>query len=66
MIELRVLFYFIQNYFKVEQRVDLNDEKLRRYFKYWLEVASDFIEKEYLGYQKTEIPKVVIVIEGID
>jgi hypothetical protein len=39
---------------------------LRRYFKYWLEVASDFIEKEYLGYVKSEVPKVVIVIEGID
>jgi hypothetical protein len=56
----------IKNYYKIEQRVDLNDEKLRRYFKYWLEVVSDLIEKEYLGYVKTEIPKVVVIIEGID
>lgn len=42
--------------------MDLNEEKLRRYFKYWLEVASEHIEKEFLGYARTEVPKVVIVI----
>ena len=31
-----------------------------------LAIISDLIEKEYLGYVKAEIPKVVIVIEGID
>lgn len=46
--------------------MDLNEEKLRRYFKYWLEVASDHIEKEFVGYARTEVPKVVIVIEGVD
>lgn len=46
--------------------MDLNEEKLRRYFKYWLEVASDHIDKQFLGYAREEVPKVVIVIEGID
>ena len=35
-----------------QQKVDLNDEKLRRYFKYWLEVISDLIEKELVGISK--------------
>jgi hypothetical protein len=50
----------------VEQKVDINEEKLRRYFKYWLNMISDLIEKQYLGYAKAEVPKVVIIIEGID
>ena len=29
-------------------------------------MTSDFIEKEYLGYDKQEKPKVIILIEGID
>lgn len=29
-------------------------------------MASDHIEKEFLGYAREEVPKVVIVIEGID
>jgi len=29
-------------------------------------MISDHIEKEYLGYSKTEVPKVAIIIEGID
>ena len=62
MIELRVSHSIKQNYFKIEQKVDLNEEKLRRYFKYWLEVTSDFLKKQYLGYQKEEVPKVVIII----
>ena len=50
----------------MQQRVDLNEEKLRRYFKYWLELTSEMIDKEHLGYKREEVPKVVVVIEGID
>jgi hypothetical protein len=31
-----------------------------------LEVVSDLIEKQFLGYVRQEVPKVVIVIEGVD
>lgn len=43
---------FTQNHYSVQQRVDLNEEKLRRYFKYWLELTSEMIDKEHLGYRR--------------
>lgn len=46
--------------------MELNEERVRRYFPYWLETASSVIERRYIGYEESEKKKVVIVIEGAD
>ena len=44
----------------------MNEEKIRRFFKYWLDVTSEQIEKDNLGYSRAEKETLCIIIEGID
>lgn len=56
----------MQTSLTINQKVELRDERLRQYFKYWLEIADKQIERSYLTYSKQEKKLVVIIIEGID
>lgn len=47
-------------------KVDLLEEKLRKYFAYWLTHCSDKIDKELKYGDKVHYDKVIIIIEGVD
>lgn len=52
---------------KIRQRVDLLEEKIRKYFAYWLDTCSSEIEKQQVVLSTQDIyEKIVIVIEGVD
>lgn len=52
---------------KIRQRVDLLEEKIRKYFAYWLDTCSSEIEKQQVVLSTHDIyEKIVIVIEGVD
>lgn len=50
----------------IQQKVELLEEKLRRYFAYWLNHCSDKLEKELKYGEKVNYDKVILIIEGID
>jgi hypothetical protein len=52
---------------KINQTVDLLEEKIRKYFAYWLDICSSEIQKQQVIYCSQDIySKIVIVIEGVD
>ncbi|EAS04845.2 Sm protein (macronuclear) [Tetrahymena thermophila SB210] len=50
----------------IQQKVELLEEKLRKYFSYWLNHCSDKLEKQLKYGEKVNYDKVIIIIEGID
>jgi hypothetical protein len=53
-------------HFDIKQKVEVNEEKIRRYFSYWLDITSQKIEKENIGYDTAEKQVLIIVIDGIE
>ncbi|CAD8212015.1 unnamed protein product [Paramecium pentaurelia] len=50
----------------IKQKVELLEEKLRRYFQYWLEICSRQLEQQIINGAKIIYDKVILVFEGID
>ncbi|CAK69854.1 unnamed protein product (macronuclear) [Paramecium tetraurelia] len=50
----------------IKQKVELVEEKLRRYFHYWLEICSRELEQQFLNGAKVIYDKVILIFEGID
>lgn len=51
----------------LKQNVDLLEENIRKFFPYWLDIASSEVEKQLVVYCAQEIyHKIVIVIEAVD
>ncbi|CAD8161669.1 unnamed protein product [Paramecium pentaurelia] len=50
----------------IKQKVELVEEKLRRYFHYWLEICSRELEQQFLNGAKIIYDKVILIFEGID
>jgi len=54
---------------KINQKLELTEEKIRKFFAYWLNLCDSYVGKENqnspLFYQKI-YNKVILVIEGID
>lgn len=52
---------------KIKQGVDLLEEKIRKYFAYWLDTCSTEIEKQQVLLSSNDIfSKIIVVIEGVD
>lgn len=59
---------------KIKQKVELLEEKIRKFFAYWLDVCSNELEKQLVVNETTEIystqepivDRIIIVIEGIE
>lgn len=57
----------LKEYLKLNQGVDLLEENIRKFFAYWLDLASSEVEKQQIIYCSQEIyQKIVIVIEAVD
>ncbi|CAD8209657.1 unnamed protein product [Paramecium pentaurelia] len=50
----------------IKQKVELLEEKLRRYFQYWLEICSRQLEQQIINGAPIIYDKVILVFEGID
>lgn len=50
----------------IDQKVELHDEKLRKYFAYWLDVCDQRIENQAIKNMDVHYNKIVLVFEGID
>ncbi|CAD8174304.1 unnamed protein product [Paramecium pentaurelia] len=50
----------------IKQKVELLEEKLRRYFQYWLEICSRQLEQQIINGAEIIYDKVILVFEGID
>lgn len=46
--------------------MELLEEKLRKYFAYWLNVCNNKIENAIIEDAKVIYGKIIIIIEGID
>ena len=63
---LRVLAITIQELLMINQKVETNEEKLRRFFPYWMEVCSKALHKKRLDEGKSRSKKIIIVVSDID
>lgn len=50
----------------IDQKVELHDEKLRKYFAYWLDVCNQRIENQAIKNLDVLYNKIILVFEGID
>lgn len=50
----------------IDQKVELHDEKLRKYFSYWLDVCNQRIENQAIKNLDVLFNKIILVFEGID
>jgi hypothetical protein len=50
----------------IGQKVELHEEKLRKYFSYWLQVCNDTIENQVINNPEIIYEKIILVFEGID
>ncbi|EGR26947.1 TPR repeat protein [Ichthyophthirius multifiliis] len=50
----------------IDQKVELLEEKLRKYFSYWLNHCSDKLEKQLKQGEVVLYDKIIIIIEAID
>ena len=50
----------------IDQKVELHEEKLRKYFSYWLDVCSERIEQQAIKNLDVQYNKIILVFEGID
>ena len=50
----------------IDQKVELHDEKLRKYFSYWLDVCNQRIENQAIKNLDVLYNKIILVFEGID
>ena len=50
----------------IDQKVELHDEKLRKYFAYWLDVCDQRIENQAIKNLDVHYDKIILVFEGID
>lgn len=50
----------------IGQKVELHEEKLRKYFAYWLDVCNQRIENQIIQNVATVYDKIILVFEGID
>ena len=50
----------------IDQKVELHDEKLRKYFAYWLDVCDQRIENQAIKNLDIHYNKIILVFEGID
>ena len=46
--------------------MELLEEKLRKYFGYWLDVCDSFLKNQIIRGSKIVYDKVILIIEGID
>jgi hypothetical protein len=50
----------------IDQKVELHEEKLRKYFAYWLDVCNQRIENQAIKNLDVLYNKIILVFEGID
>lgn len=50
----------------IDQKVELHEEKLRKYFGYWLDVCNQRIENQAIKNLDILYDKIILVFEGID
>lgn len=50
----------------IDQKVELHEEKLRKYFSYWLDVCNQRIENQAIKNLDVLYNKIILVFEGID
>ncbi|CAD8193095.1 unnamed protein product [Paramecium octaurelia] len=50
----------------IKQKVELLEEKLRRFFQYWLEICSRQLDQQIINGAPIIYDKVILVFEGID
>lgn len=50
----------------ITQKVELLEEKLRRYFAYWLELCNKELETQIQRDAKNIYDKIILIFEGID
>ena len=50
----------------IGQKVELHEEKIRKYFSYWLDVCNQRIENQAIQNLETIYEKIILVFEGID
>lgn len=50
----------------IGQKVELHEEKIRKYFAYWLDVCNQRIENQSFQNCDTIYEKIILVFEGID
>lgn len=63
---LRVKSIEIQERLQINQKVETNEEKLRRFFPYWMEVCSKALQKKNLEEGKSRARRIILVICGVD
>ncbi len=49
----------------ITQKIELQEEKLRRYFNYWLEVCDRKLERQLIE-GETDYRQIIVILEGID
>jgi hypothetical protein len=50
----------------ISQKVELHEEKLRRYLAYWLEVCDRSIESQAINNVDQQYEKVILIFEGVN
>ncbi|CAD8176209.1 unnamed protein product [Paramecium pentaurelia] len=50
----------------IGQKVELLEEKLRKYFAYWLDICNSHIENQILKEAKTLYNRVILIFEGVN
>lgn len=56
----------IQETLDISQKVEIHEEKLRKYFPYWMEICSKTLRKQALEQGKNPSRKIVLVFPSID
>ncbi len=56
----------LRHFLNIDQKVELHGEKLRTYFKYWLDLCNRYIENQIINSAECIYSKIIIVLDAID